>query len=518
LDEEMAWLPDAAAFDLEESDHSIHRRTLRALVSMVGREFVLKLLAFVGWIVVARLLDTSTFGLFAVSSFAVNLFVVVSEVGLGATFVRQQTVSARQMNSLFTYQLAWVILIGAVAVVVSPAIQGLLGLPQSGLLVQALAVALVVISLRTVPCIISQRRLNYGPMVLSDVAAQIAYWAAAFAAAVAGMGAWSAVAAVLAFGVVGTTVLYIRVGWRPALSFDWKEVHSKARFSLMYQGQQGASLLKYAMLPVLGGMVGGADGVGYVTWAHQVAVAPIQLTQLVSRVSFPALARLQHRAEAFANMSSEALKWTCRLTFPACALIVGLGAQLIDYVYGPKWTPALLVLSLFAINTAINAPVGVLMPALYSLNRGGRAFRILFGMVAITWVVGLLLVFAGVGLPAPALGFLAGMLAALAGVLYELRDLGGLKLLRPLWLPAVTAVVGAVLLQLLAPVVVHGVITLAIVAALAGASMLLVNMWGDYGSVLALLKSLWEQLATRGRLVVVASEQGMVTPRPTTDD
>jgi O-antigen/teichoic acid export membrane protein len=518
LDEEMAWLPDAAAFDLEESDHSIHRRTLRALLSMVGREFVLKVLAFLGWIAVARLLDASTFGLFAVSSFAVNLFVVVSEVGLGAAFVRQQTVSARQMNSLFTYQLAWAILIGGVAVAATPLIQSWLGLPQSGLLVQALALALVVISLRTIPCIISQRKLDYGPMVLSDVAAQIAYWSAAFAAAIAGMGAWSAVAAVLAFAVVGTAVLYLRVGWRPSLSFDWKEVHGKARFSLMYQGQQGASLLKYAMLPILGGMVGGADGVGYVTWAHQVAVAPIQLTQLVSRVSFPALARLQHRSEAFANMSSQALKWTCRLTFPACALLVGLGAQLVDYVYGPKWTPALLALSLFAINTAVNAPVGVLMPALYSLNRGERAFRILLAMVVVTWVAGLLLVFAGVGLQAAALGFLAGMLVALAGVLYELRDLGGLSLLRPILLPAATGVVGAVLLQLLAPVVVHGLVTLVMTAAVAGAAMLLLNMWGDYGAVLALLKSLREQVGSRNRWPVVAPENSMVAGRSTTDE
>jgi O-antigen/teichoic acid export membrane protein len=485
---------------------------------MIGREFVLKVLAFVGWIAVARLLDASTFGLFAVSSFAVNLFVVLYEVGLGAAYVRQQKVSAHQLNGLFTYQLAWAVLIGGLAVLVAPLIQSLLGLQGPGLLVQALAIALIVISLRTVPCIISQRSLNYGPMVLSDVAAQIAYWAAALIAAVAGLGVWSAAAAVLAFAVVGTTVLYLRVGWRPSLSFDWREVHSRAPFSLMYQGQQGASLLKYAMLPVLGGMVGGGAGVGYVTWAHQVAVAPIQLTQLVSRVSFPALARLQHRPEAFANMSREALKWTCRLTFPACALIVGLGPQLVDYVYGPKWAPALLALSLFAVNTAVNAPVGVLMPALYSLNRGERAFRILVAMVMVTWVVGLLLVFGGAGLQAPALGFLAGMIVALAGVLYELRDLGGRRLLRPIWLPVASGVVGAVLLQFLAPVVVHGLVALIVVAALAGASMLLANMWGEYRSALAILKDLKERVGTRNRWAVVPSEQGMVTRQPTTED
>jgi PST family polysaccharide transporter len=456
---------------------------------MVGREVVLKLLAFVGWVVLARLLDPGTFGLFAISSFAVNLFVVVSEVGLGAAFVRQQKVSSAELNSLFTYQLAWASLIALAALLAAPAFSTLTGLPNVGLLAQALAVSLIVISLRTVPSIISQRALNYGPMVLSDVAAQIAYWTAALTVAAAGLGVWSATAAVLAFAVVGTVVLYMRVGWRPALSFDWTEVHRKAHFSLTYQAQQGASLLKYAMLPALGGMVGSNSGAGYVTWAHQVAVVPIQLTQLVSRVSFPALALLQNRADAFADMTRTTLKWTCRLTFPACALLVGLGPQMVTYLYGPTWTPALAALYLFSINTAINAPVGVLMPALYSLGRGASAFRILLAMLVVTWVGGLLFVATGAGLQAPALGFLAGMGASLATVLFALRDLGGASLLRPVLLPAATAIAGALLLQLAGPILVNGLVSLVAAALIAGLAMLLANLWGEYTSIIALLKS-----------------------------
>jgi O-antigen/teichoic acid export membrane protein len=479
---------------------------------MAGREIVLKALAFGGWIVLARLLDPGTFGLFAISSFAVNLFVLVSEVGLGAAFVRQEKVSSRELSALFTYQLAWAAPVGVLAILAAPLLDGLLGLHEPVPVVQALAISFIIISLRTVPCIISQRNLRYGAMVLSDVAAQIAFWLAAPAAALAGLGEWSAVAAVLAFAVVGTGVLYLRVGWRPTLSFDWREVHGKARFSLMYQGQQGASLFKYAMLPALGGMTGGAAGVGYVTWAHQVAVVPIQLTQLVSRVSFPALSRLQHRPEAFAEMSRSALKWTCRLTFPACALLVGLGPQFIEYVYGLKWTPALPSLYLFAFNTAISAPIGVLMPALYSLDRGGRAFRILLGMLAITWVAGLLLIMTGGGLIAPALGFLAGTVAALAWLLYDLRDLGGLRLLRPILLPATTALLGTILLQLVAPFVVHGVSSLVIVAALAGSFMLLANMWGEYGVVLAMIRTLIGRFPGGSNRRRAAADDGTIAP------
>ena len=121
----------------------------------------------------------------------------------------------------------------------------------------------------------------------------------------------------------------------------------------------------------------------------------------------------------------------------------------------------------------------------YPIMREGNAVYIL----AITWVVGLLLIGAGVGLEAAALGFIVGMVAALAGVLYELRDMGGLRLLWPVGLSTITAVGGATVLQLIAPVAVHGLITLIVVAALAGGLMLLANLWGEYSSVLRMLRS-----------------------------
>jgi O-antigen/teichoic acid export membrane protein len=457
---------------------------------MVGRELAIKLLAFAGWIVLARLLDLSTFGLFAISSFAVNLFVVVFEVGLGASFVRDKDVDQRELAALFTYQLVWVVLLAAVVAGGWPLLSAVLpGLPASGLVVPALALSFVVISLRTVPSILTQRRLAYGPLVVSDVLAQAAYWIAAIAAAFAGSGVWSVVAACLAFSTVGTLVLFARVGWVPSLSLDWRRLHSRARFSLSYQGQQAASLVKYAMLPALGGMAGGISGIGYVTWAHQIAVVPIQLTQLVSRVSFPAMSRLQDNHEALARMAGAILKWTCRLTFPACALLIGLGPQLTEYVYGAKWLPALPAFYLFAANTAINAPVGVLLPILYALGRGAHAFRILVGMVVLTWLFGLAFIAAGWGIQSAAMGFLAGMIAAFLAVLYEVRDFKELHPLRSMLLPAISSVIGAILLQFFAPPFVHGLPALVVVGAVAGAVMLGVNLWGDYGTVWTLVRS-----------------------------
>lgn len=464
-----------------EHSQTVQRRTLGAIMSMGVREFAVKALAFGGWIVLSRLLDPATFGIFAIASFALNLFILLSEVGLGASLVRQPDVTNQDLSALFTYQLAWSAPLALIAIAAS------FFVPGDGIApaIQALAISFLLISLRTTPSIIAQRKLTYAPIVLSDVTSQLAYWLIAIGAAFAGWGIWSVIASAIVFSIVNTAVLYVRVGWLPSFSFDWHAIHRSAAFSLAYQGQQGASIAKYAMLPILGGLFAGGAGVGYITWAHQIAVIPIQLTQLISRVSFPALSRLQHDPAAFASTLRSILKWTCIVTFPVCAILLGLGQQITEYIYDPKWLPALNPLYIFTINTAINAPVGILLPALYSLGRGGKAFRLLVIMLAITWLTGIVLAFAGVGLTASATAFLVGMITSLIVVAYDLQDFGGFSLLMPLVRPAVVGVIVAVLLLLIGPTFVHNLISLLIVGALAGLLMLALNMWGDYASLIA---------------------------------
>jgi hypothetical protein len=81
------------------------------------------------------------------------------------------------------------------------------------------------------------------------------------------------------------------------------------------------------------------------------------------------------------------------------------------------------------------------------------------------------------------------MIAAFLAVLYEVRDFKELHPLRSMLLPAISSVIGAILLQFFAPPFVHGLPALVVVGAVAGAVMLGVNLWGDYGTVWTLVRS-----------------------------
>ncbi len=471
---------------------AVGRRALSGVLNLVVREAAIKALAFGGGIVLARLLDPTAFGLFAVASFAVNLFALFSELGLGAAFIRRRDeVSQHELRALFTFQLVLVALLAVVLFLLAPLIAGIYSLPEAVWVIRALAVSLVLTSLRSVPVVVAERNLRYGPIALADVAGQTAYWLVAISAALADMGVWSLVWAVTASGLVGTAVLYLRTGWGPSLSFDWRPVWHSMRFGLMYQSQTAASFVKDTMIPALGGLIYGSAAVGYLTWAHQLAALPLLLTHLVARVSYPAFARLQHDPRAFTEMVLASLRWTCRVSFPAFAVLIGLSPQIIEYIYGPKWFPALSSLYVLYINMVLGVGTGILMAAVYSLGRAGTGLRIHASWAAATWLIALALAYAGMGFESLAWAYAMGTAAALTALVLTLRDLIPVvpSLAEVVRVPTIVGAITAATLYVLAPFIVHNWWSLAVLALAGGLAGLAANVWQDRAGALAAVRS-----------------------------
>ena len=466
---------------------NVRRRALGGVLSLAGRDAALKVLAFAGWIALARLLDPATFGLFAVASFALSVFALFSQLGLGAAVVRDRGhVDRRRLDALFTLQLAVVAGFALLMAAVAPVLAVASGNAGVGWLVAALAAALVLLSFRSVPAAMQERDLAYGAPVLADIVTQLTFWAVAIGGAWAGWGIGSAVASVLASSALGTAVLLARTRWRPALNFDWRPVRSEALFGLMYASQSLAHFAKYAMLPGLGGPLYGGTAVGYLTWAHQVAALPLQLAQPVSRVAYPALAYLQHSGVEFTRLAVDTLGWTCRLTFPVFAVLLGLAPRVTEYVYGGQWLPATSTLVLLLVGMALGVPVGALVPALYSLGRGREGMAVSLGWTGLTWAAALAFGAAGMGYDALAAGYVVGSVGALWAVLYMLRELGAARLLGAMGLPAVTGL-AAGLTAYGAAGLIDGLAALLVVGGAIGAVALGVNLWPERSRGRALL-------------------------------
>ena len=461
------------------------------IATLIGREAAIKLVSIVGWIVLARTLSPSIFGLFAIATFVLALVGLFSDLGLGAAFIRRRRdATPDELSGLFTFQLVVTTMMGVVVFAVAPVVGLAYREPGLAGVLRALAIALILGSLRTVPTILCERSLRYGPVVLSDVTGQLSYWFIAIYGAFGGWGVWSLVIALVCSTSLSTVVLYAKVPWRPSLAFNWRPLRETLQFGVFYQGQSITHFVKDLMISGLGGLVYGTRAVGYLWWAQQLAALPLQLTNLVSRVVYPALARLQDDRKEFSALLESALAWTSRITLPVYAALVGLSPEIVHYVYGPKWLPALPSLYVFFGNMILGIGTGVLMPAIYSTGRAGSGFKISVVWTAITWSLALALALTPLGFLSVALAYLVGTTVAFSAIAFELRRITDIRLLKLTWFPIASGLCIATILNAVAPSLVRNTWSLVLLAGVAVATGLALNIWPHRARTLNAVRSL----------------------------
>ncbi len=473
---------------------AVQRRALLGMLSLGGREAAGKVLGLAGGVVLARVLGPAAFGLFAMATVAVSVLAFLNDIGLGTALIRQPgEIRERQLDAVFTFQLALVSILAVALFLGAPGVARAYRAPELTWLLRALTGLLVLRSLRIVPVTIAERRLDYGPIALAEFAGQVAYWLVAVTAALVGLGVWSLALAVTALAGVEVVVLWRRTRWRPRLRFDWGPVRDNSRFGLLYKGHTAAAFVRDTLFSTLGGFAFGTVPVGYLTWAQQIAAAPMSLANVVSRVSYPALAQLQHDREAFGEMVEAGLKWTCRLTFPALAVLAGLAPWISSLVYGAKWVPALPALYLLVVDAALAVGGSLLRTSMYSLGGAGPVLRISLARMCVTWIAAVALVTAGRGFAALAGASALGTACALAMTVWAVRGLRGLHVMRATVRPAMSGVAVAILLALTGGSVIHGLASLGVMALVGAAAALLFNLWDDRSAVWSALR--W--MATR---------------------
>jgi O-antigen/teichoic acid export membrane protein len=422
-------------------------------------------MGLVGGIVLARILLPSAFGEFAIAYFLTTIFALFSELGLGAAFIRRPgEVTDAELRALFTFQLIVVCVLAAVMVAGAPLVSAAYHDTSLRPLITAVAIAFVLMSLRTVPTVISERQLAFGRIALADTVGQVGYWLVAVGGALAGFQVWSLVAALITSSALGTAILYATTGWRPRMTTHLQPIRQSVRFGILYQSQTAASFLKDAMAAALGGLLYGTAAVGYLTWAMQLAGIPNQLTQLVGRVSYPAYSKLQEDRAEFSKLVASTLKWTARLSLPAFGILIGLTHPIIVFVYGSRWLPAEPALYVLYVNMILGVATGTLIPAIYSVGRAGVGLAIQTGWTLLTWLSAIALFGAGFSFTSLAAAISAGTVVAAIVTIAVIYRMGVANLLRPLVLPLLTSAAVAIILHVASPTIVHGLISLLLTA------------------------------------------------------
>lgn len=314
-----------------------------ATVQLTLRAVLVRGLSLVTTLVLARLLSPVDFGVFAIVSFTIWLFMMLGDLGLGAALVQsEQEPTHDQLAAVWTSQKVLAAVCIAAVWMAAPLVSwSVPGLPaDTPWMLRILSLGLIPVSLRTLPSVMLERQMRFGPLAASEVLAQTAFCATAISLAAFGFGAWSFVLAALVQFSVGAAIVNVAWGRPPGLRFSIWGLKGLIGFGVEYQLAAMLVWLRDAPVPLIGALILGPLAAGLLDLAWAIGAAAAMIDETIGRVAFPAFSRLQGRRADQSRAVELAISLTALVSVPTQLWLAAVAPILIPLLFGPQWTLA----------------------------------------------------------------------------------------------------------------------------------------------------------------------------------
>jgi len=390
------------------SDHrsSLKMKTVRSVKWSTMAEIAVKISSIVVTIFLARMLDKSDFGLYALAFVVIDGLGLFKSMGFDKALIQRKTDIEKAANTAFIVIPSLGLLLYLVLLLIIPVLANFY--PEAhGLadILRALGLFFIIFTISKVPATLLEKEIKFDVLAKFDIISQVFYSIIALALAFSGMGVWSLVIAYLSMNLIRCVLYWRSVSWRPKFEFD-KEI----ALEMFHFG-------KYIFLgSIIWFVLSSFDKIvipkildittlGLYSVAISLADIPSSfLGAKVSHVLFPTYSKLQGNVYDLMMAFTRVFK----LSFMVCAPIsVGLlliGGDFLVLTYGEKWADAIPILQILSIYGLANAMGYAKGPIFLSLNMPKLTFKLsalkallifvfvipmgkLFGVCGIAWVV-----------------------------------------------------------------------------------------------------------------------------------
>ncbi len=369
---------------------TIKKRSITGVVALTSRTFFLQIVNFVAMFLLTIFLAPEAFGIFFVVTAVVNFLNYFSDIGLAAALIqKKEKLTDADLKTTFTIQQALVIFLVILAFLGSTQVAKFYNLSSAGLwLFRALVISFFLSSLKTIPSVLLERKLDFNRLVIPQIGETILFNLVAVFLAWKGAGVASFTWAVLVRGISGLILIYLISPWLPGLALNKASAKKLLSFGVPFQANSLLALLKDDLLTVFLGKVLPFAQVGFIGWAQKWANTPLRfIMDSVIKVTFPAYSRLQDHLQALRAGIEKALFAVCFLTFPALVGLALLASPLVEFLPRYlKWQPALLALYFFCVQAAFACVSTTLTNTLNATGRIKTTLKLMIFWTALTWI------------------------------------------------------------------------------------------------------------------------------------
>lgn len=319
--------------------------------------------------VLARIIDNHQFGLLTVSLVIIALADTLCDFGIANSIIQRKTISHLELTTLYWLNVGLGIVVCVAVYLLSDVIAGVLHNPDLTPLIKTLSLVFVVIPHGQQFRALMQKELEFNKIGMIETSAVLAgftftvvsahFWPLALTAILGYL--VNSVVRTLLFGYFGRKI------YRPGLHFSLKSVSSNLRFGAWLTADSIVNYVNTNLSTLVLARILGASVAGGYNLAYNVAVVPpMKLNPIITRVLFPAFAKIQDDTEKLRVNFYKLLSVVGIINFPALLGLMVVSDNFVPLVFGEKWNsiiPVLQLLCIVGLLRSVGNPIGSLLMA-----------------------------------------------------------------------------------------------------------------------------------------------------------
>ena len=328
------WLPSAHGSERG----GLQGRLARGLSWTVIQSWGVQGITFLVFVVLARLLAPSDFGLVALAAVFVAFAQLVVDQGLGDALIHRAEVTRRQIDTAFWASMATGALLTAAMVLLAGPISMLVREPRLEPMLRVLSITFLLAALSSIQVALLRRELKFRSLAIRALIGTVGGGAIGIAMAFLGFGAWSLIGQQIASAALSLVALWGVSPWRPSWQWSREDLGQLFSFGVHVMASDVLAFLSRNVDNLLIGTFLGTHPLGLYAVGYRILrVTQSLLVTVARRITFPAFARLQHDPARMTRAYFRVSRTGALVILPAYIALAIVAPELTVALVGTRW-------------------------------------------------------------------------------------------------------------------------------------------------------------------------------------
>lgn len=369
---------------------NIKTKTVKSTLSLFFNSGYSAFLGLIANLILTIILSPKIFGVYITLLSTISFLNYFSDIGLAASLIQKKEIDDDDVKTVFTSQQIIILTLIALGFAFGPQITKFYNLPIDGLyLYFSLLISFFISSLKTIPSVFLERKIEYQKIVLVQVIESTFFYLLVIIFALLNFQLKSFIIAVIFRSIIGLLLIYFLSPWQPKIGFNLKKFKQLVSFGLPFQASSFLALFKDDLIILYLGKAIGFEGVGYIGWAKKWAEAPIRIIMdNINKVLFPTISRIQQEKQKVGLVLEKIIFYQTLIL----ALIMGLSLIIMPKVVYllpkyTKWVPALPLFNIFVISSFLVIFYAPFINVFNALGKVKISFSFMLFWTVLMWLL-----------------------------------------------------------------------------------------------------------------------------------